>query len=160
MGVTSCGKSSVGKMLAAELGAPFVEGDALHPTANIEKMSKGIPLNDADRWPWLTRIGEALRGEGACVATCSSLKKSYRQHLIEAAGRSITFVFLNGTRDVLAARIAARKNHFMPSSLLDSQLATLEIPTSEEGAVECSIDLPVEKIVAEALAQLSKRSAS
>ncbi len=160
MGVTSCGKTSVGEKLAAELGAPFIEGDALHPPANIAKMSNGIALNDDDRWPWLQKIGEALQGDEAKVASCSSLKKAYREKLSQAAGRPVTFIYLHGSRNVLAARIAARKNHFMPPSLLESQLATLEPPTNDEKALKFDIDLPVKEIVARALAQLTNGGAS
>jgi gluconokinase len=160
MGVTSCGKTSVGKKLAAALGAPFIEGDALHPPANIAKMSSGTALNDDDRWPWLQKIGEALQGEDVKVASCSSLKTVYRQKLSQAAGRPVTFIYLHGSREVLAARIAARKGHFMPPSLLDSQLATLEPPTDDEKALRFDIGLPVKEIVSRALAQLTNGGAS
>jgi gluconokinase len=156
MGVTSCGKTSVGEALATRLGAHFIEGDKLHPAANIAKMSNGIPLNDDDRWPWLDEIGQSLRGDVVKIASCSALKKSYRQRLILAAQRPVTFVFLNGTREQLAERIAARKNHFMPPSLLDSQLATLEPPLVEEGAIQCDITAAVKEIVQQVLAKLER----
>ncbi len=156
MGATSCGKTSVGEKLAATLVVPFIEGDTLHPAANIEKMSRGTALNDEDRWPWLERIGTALQGDTAKVASCSALKRVYRQRLATAAGRPIAYVFLHGTRDLLASRIAARRNHFMPSSLLDSQLAVLEPPTPEEGAMTFDIRLTVDEIVKRALALLTK----
>ncbi len=160
MGVTSCGKTSVAEQLAAALGAPFTEGDALHPPANIAKMSGGLPLNDDDRWPWLQKIGETLRGVDARVASCSSLKKAYRQKLSQAAGRPITFIYLYGSRELLAARIAARQGHFMPPSLLDSQLATLEPPTDDEKSFKYDIGLPVAEIVSQALAQLTGQGAN
>jgi gluconokinase len=159
MGVTSCGKTSVGEGLAKELNCSFIEGDRLHPAASIAKMSAGTPLNDADRWPWLDIIGKAMKAEcdkgHGVVASCSSLKKVYRKKLAEAAGRPITFIFLHGSRDLLAARIAERKGHFMPASLLDSQLATIEIPGPEEHALPLDVVLPVDELVRRSKAYLS-----
>lgn len=161
MGVTSCGKTSVGEGLAAKLGCPYIEGDKLHPAANIAKMSAGIPLEDADRWPWLDIIGHAMKVEGAAgkgvVASCSALKKAYRQRLAAAAEMPISFVFLHGDRDLLAKRIAARKGHFMPPSLLDSQLKTLEIPGPDENALHLDVVLPVEVLVQVSKDYLIKR---
>ena len=157
MGVTSCGKTSVGEALAELLHAPFIEGDKLHPPANIAKMSAWNALNDDDRWPWLDLIGAALQGSEAKIASCSALKKIYRQRLVAAAGRPITFVYLQGTREQLAQRIAARKNHFMPPSLLDSQLAILEEPTADEGAIVCNISASVTRLVQQAFAELDAR---
>ncbi|WP_411037043.1 gluconokinase [Shinella sp. BYT-45] len=158
MGVSGCGKTSVAEGLAAALPAAFIEGDSLHPAANVEKMSRGIPLTDADRWPWLDTIGRALAdrlAEGrSVVVSCSALKKAYRDRLRHAAGGSLAFVFLKGSRELLMTRMAARKGHFMPVSLLDSQLATLEDPSGEPGVVTVDIDAPVERIVAAALAAL------
>ena len=155
MGVSGCGKTSVAEGLAAALSAAFIEGDSLHPTINVEKMSKGVPLTDADRWPWLDAVGRAVsdaREEGrGVVVSCSALKKSYRGRLRAAAGGALTFVFLKGSRDLLLSRMAARQGHFMPVSLLDSQLATLEDPTGEPGVVTVDIDMPVDAIVAAAL---------
>ncbi len=162
MGVTSCGKTSVGEGLAKELDCPFIEGDQLHPPANIAKMSAGNPLNDADRWPWLEAIGKAMKAEceagRGVVAACSALKKSYRQKLAEAAGRPVTFIFLHGSRELLAARMAERKGHFMPTSLLDSQLATIEIPGPDEDAVHLDVVLPVDELVNRAKAYLMKKN--
>ena len=164
MGVTSCGKTSVGEGLAAELNCPFIEGDRLHPPSNIAKMSAGMPLNDADRWPWLEIIGKAMRAEcdkgHGVVASCSALKKSYRQKLAEAAGRPITFIFLHGSRDLLAARMAMRKGHFMPVSLLDSQLATIEAPGPEENALHLDVILPVDELVRRSKAYLTSANYS
>jgi gluconokinase len=164
MGVTSCGKTSVGEGLAVELHCPFVEGDKLHPAANITKMSAGTPLADDDRWPWLEIIGKAMKAEcdkgHGVVASCSALKKSYRQKLAEATGRPITFVFLHGSRDLLAARMAMRKGHFMPTSLLDSQLATIEIPGPEEKALHLDVILPVDELVRRAKAYLTSTNCS
>ena len=155
MGVSGCGKTSVAEGLAAALSAAFIEGDSLHPAANVEKMSKGIALSDADRWPWLDAVGRALseaREEGGdVVVSCSALKKSYRDRLRAAAGDALSFVFLKGSREILLSRMAARQGHFMPASLLDSQLATLEDPTGEPGVVTVQIDRPVDAIVAAAL---------
>ncbi len=152
MGVASSGKSTVAEGLAAKLGWPFRDADSFHPAANIAKMSAGTPLVDADRWPWLDAIvawmdAQAAAGENG-VVTCSALKRIYRDRL-RKSGAEIRFVHLNGTRDMLAARIAARQHHFMPSSLLDSQLATLELPTIDENAVTVSVDRTPEAIIAE-----------
>jgi gluconokinase len=150
MGVSSCGKTSIGEALARALRAEFVEGDTLHPKANVAKMSAGKPLNDDDRLPWLERVGDALRGSSGIIASCSALKKSYRELIARRAGRPVFFVFLDGSRQLLEKRIASRTHHFMPPSLLDSQLATLERPAPEERAKAFDIALPVDVIVAQA----------
>jgi gluconokinase len=147
MGVASCGKTSVGEALAEVLGAHFTEGDKLHPAANIAKMSAGTPLTDEDRWPWLTEVGKSLKGSGGKIVSCSALKKIYRRHIAEAAGRPVAFVFLDGSRELLARRIADRKGHFMPPALLDSQLKTLEPPGTDEWALRLDIQEPVAKLV-------------
>ena len=154
MGVTSCGKTSVGEALGLRLGVDFIEGDKLHPPANIAKMSAGMPLTDADRWPWLGEIGTRLMGPGGRIASCSALKRSYRQALAEAARRPVTFVFLNGSRELLTERIRSRTGHFMPPSLLDSQLATLEVPGSGEQFIALDVALPVPEIVSQVAAFL------
>ncbi|AJC78015.1 gluconokinase 1 [Rhizobium etli bv. phaseoli str. IE4803] len=155
MGVSGCGKSSVGEKLAAALHLAFIEGDALHPAANVEKMSKGIPLNDEDRMPWLDRIGEDIRAsleksEGIIVS-CSALKRIYRDRLRAAAGGNLFFVYLEGSKALLTKRMGERKGHFMPVSLLESQLATLEVPTGEQGVVAVDIDDTIDGIAATAL---------
>jgi gluconokinase len=155
MGVSGCGKSSVGEALAQRLGLPFIEGDGLHPESNVAKMAAGTPLTDEDRWPWLTVIGARMadalsRGEGI-VVSCSALKKIYRDHLRAATGGRLAFVYLDGSRELLSRRMGARTGHFMPLTLLDSQLATLEVPTGEPGVVTVTIDQPVEGIVADVL---------
>ena len=150
MGVTSCGKTTVGEALARALDLRFVEGDTLHPKANVAKMSAGIPLTDQDRWPWLARIGEAIGGNEGVIASCSALKRIYRDLIRETAGRPVSFIFLDGSRELLAARIAARKGHFMSPSLLDSQLATLEPPGPDEKALRLDMARPLEELVAEA----------
>lgn len=154
MGVASCGKTTVGEELAVRLGADFIEGDRLHPKANIEKMSSGIPLTDEDRWPWLGLVGQRLKGPGGRVASCSALKRDYREHIIAAAGRPVFFVFLDGSREHLERRIAARTGHFMPPSLLASQLASLERPSPDEHAKAIDAALPVDEIVTQASAWL------
>jgi gluconokinase len=156
MGVASCGKTTIGKELAKQLDVPFIEGDRLHGEANVTKMSAGIPLTDDDRWPWLVRVGHALQGPGGKIASCSALKRGYRETIVKAAGRPVFFVHLHGSAEVLRQRIAARKGHFMPASLLDSQLATLEIPVPDEVAITIDIDQPPTGIVDVALAFLKR----
>jgi len=151
MGVTSCGKTTVGELVAEKLGVPFIEGDKLHPAANVAKMSSGVPLTDEDRWPWLEKIGRALAGSEGKIASCSALKRAYRERIAQAAGRPVAFVFLDGSRALLQARINARKNHFMPPSLLDSQLKTLEPPGPDELSLRLDIAEPVPQLVAEAV---------
>lgn len=159
MGVSGCGKSSVGERLAEALHLAFVEGDALHPAANVEKMSKGIPLTDADRMPWLDRIGEdmkaSLEKNEGIIVSCSALKRIYRDRLRAAVGGNLFFVYLEGSRALLTRRMGERKGHFMPVSLLESQLATLEVPTGEPGVVTVDIDDTVEGIAATALKGLA-----
>ena len=141
MGVAGCGKSAVGAALAARLGATYLDGDDLHPPANIEKMSRGEPLTDEDRWPWLTLVGQTLASPGGIlILGCSALKRRYRDHIRAAAGAPVTFVHLSGSRELIAARMAARSGHFMPASLIDSQFAALEPPTAEENAIIVDID--------------------
>ncbi len=155
MGVSGCGKTSVAEGLAANLGAAFIEGDSLHPAVNVDKMSRGVALTDDDRWPWLDTIGRALADRLAAgksvVISCSALKEAYRDRLRKAAGGVLSFVFLKGSRELLMSRMAAREGHFMPVSLLDSQLATLEDPSGEPGVVTVDIDASIEEIVAAAL---------
>jgi len=155
MGVSGCGKSSVGEDLARRVGADFLEGDSLHPPANVEKMRAGTPLTDADRWPWLDALGQTLGGDGNVVVSCSALKRKYRDRLRALAGRPVVFVYLRGDRDVLAARMAARSHEYMPFSLLDSQLATLEPPHAEDRVVTIEINQPLEAIVGSALEYLA-----
>lgn len=159
MGVASCGKTSVGEGLARALGATFIEGDRLHPAANIAKMSSGTPLTDADRWPWLAEIGRSLAGHEGRIASCSALKRIYRQRIIAAAGRPVAFVFLDGSRALLERRIAARKGHFMPPALLDSQLNTLEPPGADEWALRLDIARAPAELVARAAAWLNESAA-
>lgn len=158
MGVTGCGKTTVGEALAAHFKVAFTEGDKLHSPANIAKMSSGTPLTDEDRSPWLATIGEKLRGTEGHVASCSALKKAYREAIATAAQRPVIFVHLHGSRAVLQARANARKGHFMPPSLLDSQLATLETPTDDETAITIDIDQSPESIVSVAVRFVTGKS--
>jgi gluconokinase len=162
MGVAGSGKTTVGESLAAKLGLPFRDADEFHPAANVAKMSAGIPLIDDDRWPWLDAIGAALRTAGGrgIVVTCSALKRVYRDRVRRAAGRPVTFIFLDGPRALLAERIGHRKGHFMPPSLLDSQLATLERPSADEGVLTASIIPPPDEIAATIVTELGLAPAS
>ncbi len=153
MGVSGCGKSSVGAGLAARLGLNYRDGDDLHPPENVAKMRAGMPLTDADRWPWLDRVGQVLLADAPVIVGCSALKRAYRDRIRTAAGGPVTFVHLAGSQEVIAARMALRQGHYMPLSLLDSQFAALEPPAAEE-AITVSIDQPLEAIVADILRQL------
>jgi gluconokinase len=138
MGVSGSGKTTVAELLAKQLGWPFMEGDRLHPPANVEKMRQGIPLNDADRGPWLDRIGEELKSwaaEGRSgVLTCSALKRAYRDR-IRSARPDVCFVYLKGSEALIGTRVAARHHEYMPASLLRSQFDTLEEPTQDEPGI-------------------------
>jgi gluconokinase len=154
MGVSGAGKSTVGALLAARLEAPFADADAFHPPANIEKMSRGEPLTDDDRWPWLDAIGAWIDAQAAAggggVVTCSALRRIYRDRLL--AGRpGVRLLHLSGDAALIGARQAARPDHFMPASLMASQFATLEAPGEDEGTIVLSVEPPPEVIVAAAL---------
>jgi gluconokinase len=158
MGVAGTGKSTVAGLLAERLNWELQEGDDLHPPANVAKMSAGIPLDDQDRWPWLDAIAAWIAnkrelGEPGLV-TCSALKRSYRDRI---RGPNVIFVFLNGPREVIEARMASRKDHYMPLSLLDSQLATLEPPTSDENVLQVNLSTEPQEEVAEVLHALEGR---
>jgi len=185
MGVAGCGKSLIGSMLAKALQGTFADADDFHPAANKAKMGAKIPLNDDDRWPWLSALRQSIvekRGEGKpYVLACSALKKVYRDVLRgkaapvtvgagigtegneenEGAGGEgdaadlVQFVYLQGSRELIAERLGARKGHFMPSTLLDSQFATLEEPRADE-AMTVSIDQGPEEMVQEILERLGK----
>ncbi|WP_083541807.1 gluconokinase [Sinorhizobium americanum] len=155
MGVAGCGKSSVGAALAKRIGAVYFDGDDLHPAENIAKMSKGIPLEDEDRWPWLSRVGEALAaGTGPTIIGCSALKRAYRQHIERTAGEPVTFIHLAGTVEVIERRMKERQGHFMPPALLASQFAALEPPGPDENAISVDIDQPLDAVVEAIAAQL------
>lgn len=148
MGVAGCGKSTLGIALAQHLGLPFVEGDALHPPANVARMAAGIPLTDDDRWGWLDAIalvlakaGQPAAGQGAgVIVTCSALKLVYRNRL-RAAAPDVRFIHLTASPELLAQRLCNRQGHYMPASLLQSQLDTLEPPTNTEAL---TLDLSTE----------------
>lgn len=145
MGVSGSGKSTVAGILAGRLGWPFEEGDALHPQSNIEKMMAGQPLTDTDRRHWLETIAAWIErrldaGENGLI-TCSALKRSYRD-VVNRRGSGVVFVFLHGSEATVAPRLAARQGHFMPSSLLDSQLADLEDPQPDEPHIKVHVGPP------------------
>ncbi|MGR0160849.1 gluconokinase, GntK/IdnK-type [Paenarthrobacter nitroguajacolicus] len=155
MGVAGCGKSTVGAALAELLGAEFLDGDSLHPQANIDKMASGTPLNDDDRAPWLAEIGRRFTASNsALVIACSALKRSYRD-IIRSADPSVMFLHLHGTRELLNARMTARPGHFMPPSLLESQLTTLEPLQDDEAGIVVDIANSVEGIVGESIEALN-----
>lgn len=148
MGVSGCGKSSIGAALATAVSAQFIDGDDLHPDANRKKMAAGHPLTDDDRAPWLVRVGQSLRNNTPPVIIgCSALKRRYRDIIRAEAGGPVQFLFLTGSQELLAARMAARTGHFMPPSLLQSQLAALEPPMPDEDAITVDIDQSPAKIV-------------
>ena len=155
MGVSGSGKSTVGAQLAKAIGAPFTDGDDLHPPANVAKMAAGIPLDDADRWPWLAAVGRALAEAGphGLVVACSALKRVYRD-AIRAEAPTARFVELDSTPASLAARMAHRPGHFMPPSLLASQLALLEPLAADEPGVRIPNGEPAAVVVARAVAAL------
>lgn len=155
MGVSGCGKSTTAGVLAGRLGWDFAEGDDLHPRANIDKMAHGIPLTDEDRWPWLEVVATWIREHTDAgrpgVMTCSALRRRYRDVL---RGEHVVFVYLAGTKDEIAARLAARHGHFMPPALLDSQFAALEEPGPDERAIRIGIDASAATQAGEIIASL------
>jgi gluconokinase len=155
MGVSGCGKSTLGKALAAALQYTFIEGDTLHPPANIERMRAGIALTDVDREPFLHNVGQALQQHAAAgvVVSCSALKRSYRD-LLRRYCPDLLFVLPLLAKDELQARLQARPGHFMPASLIDSQLATLELPDTDESILQLQGLLPVEAQAEQVLAWL------
>ncbi|HEY5279708.1 MAG TPA: gluconokinase [Pseudolabrys sp.] len=145
MGVSGAGKSTIGFRLAQKLRREFLEGDTFHPPANVDKMSHGVPLGDADRLPWLTAIAGAIdaarQERRQLVITCSALKRSYRD-ILAAGHDDVAFVYLKGGKELIAQRLAHRAGHFMPPNLLDSQFAALEEPTRGEASVIAIEDTP------------------
>lgn len=148
MGVSGCGKSSVGAALSARLGVPYIDGDDLHPAENVAKMARGEALSDADRWPWLDRVAGVLADRAPVILGCSALKRAYRDRIRAGAGGPVRFVHLAGSRELIAGRMALRTGHYMPLSLLDSQFAALEPPGPDEGAVTVDIADPLPAMVA------------
>jgi gluconokinase len=158
MGVSGSGKSTLGERLAAELHEPFLEGDRFHPTSNVEKMAAGIPLRDEDRWPWLDKLGSAIaacRAPSGVVASCSALKRAYRERLRLIMGEPAVFVCLVVDRVTLEKRMQSRPAHFMPASLLDSQLKELEIPGPDEPAILLTPAASVESTLADLKTRLA-----
>ena len=159
MGVSGCGKTTVGERLAEVLGWPFDEGDRFHPPGNIAKMSAGVPLEDADRWPWLAILARRIREKEAArtssLMSCSALKRAYRDLLRTGAPR-VRFVHLHGDKAVLAARLAAREGHFFPPGLLDSQYAALEPLGFDEDGFVVDVALDTEAQVRAALRGLGQ----
>lgn len=150
MGVSSSGKSTIARALADRLGWRFADGDDFHPKANIEKQRAGLPLTDDDRWPWLQSIADeidrVIADGGKLVVACSALRRVYRDLLLHGR-HDIRIIYLNGSKELIAKRMAARKNHFMPPSLLDSQFRTLEVPGPDERPITVSIDDDIDGIV-------------
>jgi gluconokinase len=157
MGVAGSGKTEIGRLLADRLGFEFLDADAFHPPANVERMRQGIPLVDADRWPWLDRlaaeIGDRLAEGRGLVLACSALARRYRDRL--GIGRpGVRLVHLDGDRDLIAARLAGRRGHFMNPALLESQFALLERPSEEEHPIAVDVAAPPPEIVNRIIAAL------
>lgn len=148
MGVSGCGKTTVGRALALKFGARFLDGDDLHSSAARAKMKAGTPLTDDDRWPWLDRVGAALSEGQDTIVACSALRRVYRERLRAAAGPCLRFVYLEASREMMARRVAGRRHHYMPASLVDSQFATLEPPLGEPDVVTTRADGSIEAKVA------------
>ena len=156
MGVSGCGKTTIGDLVARELGVPFLDGDSLHPVENVAKMAAGKPLTDEDRWPWLATVGAELAnaGDGGLVLACSALRRSYRDAIRQQAPDTI-FLHLHGSEEVLSQRLEGRSGHFMPPALLESQLATLEPLDANETGVVVDITAPADEVVSEALSNIA-----
>jgi carbohydrate kinase (thermoresistant glucokinase family) len=155
MGVSGCGKSTIAALLAGRLGWQFAEGDDFHPPQNVQKMHGGHPLTDEDRWPWLAKIGEWIDEQLAAgrpgIVTCSALKRKYRDVLRRD---ELVFVYLRGSHEQIADRLAARQGHYMPAALLDTQFADLEVPESDERAVTVDIGAPPVRLADEIVTRL------
>ncbi len=159
MGVSGSGKSTLGALLAQKLDCPFLEGDDFHDARAVAKMRAGLPLDDDDRWPWLDRLGSAigaLAARGPVVAACSALRRGYRQRLREAIPAPTRFVLLDADHDELLRRLNQRSGHYMPASLLDSQLATLERPSADEAIFTLDAAVPPERLCDLAYAWLTE----
>lgn len=162
MGVSGCGKSTLAVLLAQAMSCPFLEGDAYHSPEAIEKMQSGQALTDDDRWPWLDRLGrataDAATSSGVAVATCSALRSVYRDRLRATIGSGTCFVLLDSSREQLLRRLTSRTDHYMPASLLDSQLATLERPSASECALSLDADAAPSLLRDTALSWLAQRA--
>jgi gluconokinase len=161
MGVSGAGKTVVGHRLAEASGAKFIDGDDLHTDAARAKMASGHPLDDEDRWPWLDRIAAAL-DEGlsrnvATIVACSALRRVYRVRLRERVGGGLRFVYLKADRELMRARVAGRRGHYMPASLVDSQFATLEPPEGEADVVVMPADADLDAAIPRLAAELKGR---
>lgn len=160
MGVSGSGKSTLGPLLAEALNCRFLEGDAFHGPENVAKMRSGQPLQDEDRWPWLDRLGaelnSAVAADGIGVAACSALKRRYRNRLERAIGAPLAFVFLKADPDELLRRLRNRPDHYMPASLLSSQLEALEAPEADEPALALDARWPPEELCGAACAWLAQ----
>lgn len=158
MGVTGCGKTTVGALLAGRLNAAFLDGDDYHPASNVAKMSSGQPLSDDDRWPWLDRLGDvmeqAVMDRGRVVLACSALRRVYRDRLVHACAEPPMFIHLAGNRTLIHDRMAARREHYMPVGLLDSQIATLEPIEKDEQAITLETKAPADRIVSKIISDL------
>lgn len=161
MGVSGCGKSTVAALLAERLGWAFVEGDALHPRANVEKMSQGVPLTDEDRLPWLQEIAQTVQSWRAAgqpgVVACSALRRRYRE-VIAGAAADVRFAYLQGDFQLIKQRLATRQGHYMPVSLLESQFSALEVPASDEPAMILDVRGEAEGLVAEIIRMLNLKT--
>lgn len=152
MGVAGCGKSSVAAALAGQVGGKFIEGDDLHDASSIDKMSSGEALTDEDRWPWLERLGNAIAESPApVVASCSALKRSYRDRIRQHCKDSVCFVHLTATYDAIEQRMKSRTGHFMPAALLHSQFAALEPLQPDEAGVDVDAVNGLEKVIEKTL---------
>ena len=150
MGVTGCGKTTIGSKLARSLGVLFLDADDIHPEANLKKMSSGTPLDDSDRIPWLEILREELRSNRGCVLACSALKQNYRS-MLEDTDRDTVFIMLDISKEAARCRLRSRANHFMPETLIDSQFDSLERPTEAlvvdaEAPVNSVLDVILRKI--------------
>lgn len=152
MGVSGCGKSTVAAGLARQLGAQMIEADALHGADNLAKMRAGEPLTDEDRWPWLARVGLAMKRSGTPVfVSCSALRRVYRQRLLVSAKAPIGFIHLHTDQSVIGERVSQRADHFMPVSLLDSQMQLLEPLSDDEMGIVVNINQAIERVVGDAM---------
>ncbi|HKN26442.1 MAG TPA: gluconokinase [Roseiarcus sp.] len=159
MGVSGAGKTTVGRLLAGRLGVEFIDGDDLHSPATRAKMAAGQALDDADRWPWLDRIAAALADPAAPrgrVIACSALKRAYRDRLRAGAGAGLRFVYLEANPDLMRKRVAGRRGHYMPASLVDSQFAALEPPAREADVVTIAADADLDVAIPQLVAELAR----